>query len=243
MIKRIIQFTQLGKFGRFGNQLFQYAFARAYAEKYDATLEIPSWIGEKVFKNVCHHKPSRKLPRTGIDCFPNGKINIDLFGYCQKQEYINILSEAKMKGWFQFQDKWLEFFNMPRPDTVFHIRRGDYSDKYPNVFCVVSEGSYIAACKKFGVSIDDVIWKREENQIKDTRFPADLMFLPDFFDMIKAKNLFRANSTFSFWAGFFSHGKVYSPLVDDLVGECDVEFVEGNWPRIVSVNPNFIIRN
>lgn len=38
--------------GRFGNQLFQYAFARALAEKYGAELQTSDWIGPQIFIGV-----------------------------------------------------------------------------------------------------------------------------------------------------------------------------------------------
>ena len=46
-----VQVSCLGGMGRFGNQLFQYAFAKSYADKYNCILEIPSdWIGWKIFE-------------------------------------------------------------------------------------------------------------------------------------------------------------------------------------------------
>ena len=236
----IIQFTQLGKFGRFGNQMFQYAFARAYAEKYNCTLEIPSWIGEKIFKNVSHQPISKHLKRTPVDKVLFGEVNIDLFGYFQKQEFINILSEAKLREWFTFQDKWLEYFVNLKSYAVAHMRRGDYQTLYANVFCIVSMLSYQRAFEKFGVREHDVFLKTEETQVKWRDLDSDLMFLPDFFEMISAEHLFRANSTFSFWAGFFNKNKVYSPVVGNKVGLNDVEFVEGNESSIVACNNNFI---
>jgi hypothetical protein len=42
----------------------------------------------------------------------------------------------------------------------------------------------------------------------------------------------RANSTFSWWAALLGRGRVFSPLVEDRIGDQTVEFVEGNWPRM-----------
>jgi len=242
MSKGIVQFTQLGKFGRFGNQIFQYLFARAYAEKNNAILEIPTWIGEKIFKNIEHPTPSIRLPRTELDKFPVG-VGIDIFGYCQKQEYIDILSESKIREWLQFQDRWLEFFINLKSITVAHIRRGDYLNLYSNIFCVISEQSYLKALDKFNIPKTNLVWRSEEEQIKWRGLDDDLLFLPDFFEMMQCQYLLRANSTFSFWAGFFNtSGKVYSPVVEGLLGECDVEFIEGNWPKITGSNPNMIFK-
>jgi len=242
-MSRIIQFTQLGKFGRFGNQLFQYLFARAYAEKNNATLEIPFWIGEKIFKNVSHPKSSVRLPRTKLDDFPSG-VNIDIFGYCQKQEYIDILSESKIREWLQFQDKWIELFSVLKSEVpIAHLRRGDYVSAYSNIFCIISMKSYHLACEKFELDEKNIIYRSEENQIKWHGLDDNLLFLPDLFEMMQTAHLLRANSTFSFWAGFFNTtGKVYSPVVNSLLGEQDVDFVEGNHPKIVGCNPDFVFK-
>ena len=240
MSNRIIQFSQLGKFGRFGNQLFQYLFARAYTEKYDAILEIPTWVGEKIFKNVSNRPISKNLPRTVIDKITFGEVNIDLFGYFQKQEFINILSESKIKEWLQFQDKWVEIFSTMRSSLIAHLRRGDYIDKYSNIFAIISKESYYKACDKFDLPKACLIWKREALQIRWREVENCLGFLPDFFQMMLTKNLLRSNSTFSFWAGFFNKNKVFSPIVNGKTGHCDVDFIEGNWPSIVSGNPDFI---
>lgn len=241
MSRKIIQFTQLGRFGRFGNQIFQYLFARSYAEIVGAELEIPNWIGQKIFKNCEHPCPSVRLPRTAIDSFNWGDTNIDLFGYFQTEKFIHILSESKIRKWLVFKEEWTDLFKKKDGYCVAaHLRRGDYKTLYSDVFCSVSEKSYIDACDKFGIRKDCVVWLSEENQKIDNRVSSDLQFLPDFFTMINADVLLRANSTFSFWAGFFGKGQVYSPNVRGKRGLCDVEFVKGNHSSVVDVNSDFI---
>ena len=39
----------LGKTGRFGNQIFQYLFAKMYEKKYGVPVEIPRWDGDLLF--------------------------------------------------------------------------------------------------------------------------------------------------------------------------------------------------
>lgn len=231
----IIQFKRLGKSGRFGNQLFQYIFARAYAEKYNAVLEIPHWIGEKIFKNVSHRKPTCKLSETRLDQVPWGQVNIDLYGYFQKKQFTDIVSESKVRDWLQFKDKWIKRFKKKEKySIVAHLRRGDYVVKYSHHFCIVTKESYVRACKKYALPQDKVTWLSEETQKHISELSNKLQFLPDLFSTINADVLLRANSTFSFWGGFFSKGKVYSPLVENRVGPCDVDFIEGNSAKIVS---------
>jgi hypothetical protein len=39
----------LGRQGRFGNQVFQYAFLRTYAKRYGLAYQCPRWIGQQLF--------------------------------------------------------------------------------------------------------------------------------------------------------------------------------------------------
>ena len=45
----MISFSKLGEYGRFGNQLFQYAFLRTQAKKLGVKFYCPKWIGDKIF--------------------------------------------------------------------------------------------------------------------------------------------------------------------------------------------------
>jgi hypothetical protein len=45
----VLTMTSIGKLGRFGNQLFQYAFLRICASKSGARVECPPWIGQTLF--------------------------------------------------------------------------------------------------------------------------------------------------------------------------------------------------
>lgn len=236
----IVQFTQLGKFGRFGNQLFQYAFARAYAEKHGGTLEIPeNWIGKKIFKNIDHPKISKNLPRTPIDTIPNGRLNIDLFGYYQTLKSLEYLKISKLKEWFVIKEDIVEMF--PKEKNFYisaHIRRGDYVNKYSNLFCIINETSYIKYVKDIGFLEDSIVWIREDNPKNSKFLSYDINFLEDFMTLLNSDILLRANSTFSFWAGILGKSIVYSPVIIGKVGKNDVDFVEGNWEAIVDQRVN-----
>ena len=260
---KVIQFSHLGRYGRFGNQMFQYAFARAYAEKYGATLQIPPWIGEKIFKNVSHQHCSGEFPVVRDDKIPWGETNINLYGYFQTKECFDILSESKLRKWFVFQDKWLEFLSLQKSDDVIaHLRRGDYITKSA-LFCVISRESYLLACEKFGINKEKIIWLSEENPTIEQRMSdvcykkfiytmygsktcyddKGASFLPDFFRMVNAKVLLRGNSTFSLWAAFFNKDKIFSPVVGNHGGKRDVEFVEGNWPKLNREVSDFLLNS
>jgi hypothetical protein len=69
----------------------------------------------------------------------------------------------------------------------------------------------------------------------------DVLFdwLEDFLRLYFARTIFRANSSFSWWAAFLSPcARVFSPVIDkrhiygvDGLEEIDVDFIEGNHPH------------
>jgi hypothetical protein len=259
MSERIVQCTSLGSFGRLGNALFQFSFAKAYAEKYGAVLETPAWIGEHIFKDV-HSRPiSRHLPRAPIDLVPWGDVDVDLFGYFQTKKCFELLSTAKLKSWFQFQDRWVQRYGEQTDEIVAHIRRGDYVSLWPGVFRFVDKPDYIRAAEKLGLDPAKIVWLSEENPTVDPGaaevsysktgysmygtgcYPDNgVSFLPDLFRMINSKVLQRSNSTFSFWAGFFKGSNVYSPVVQGKTTEGEIDFVHGNHPAICNVTDDMI---
>jgi hypothetical protein len=231
-----IQINCLGSFGRFGNQLFQYAFARAYAESVGATLETPWWIGRSLFC-LDDPLPERQLPSLGLDEHPNGKVDVDLYGYFQRSDFFQHYTLSKLRTWFRFGHFWADKF--PKSDkqlVAMHVRRGDYIDLH-DVFCTVDEEAYIKAIVEAGHDPKKVVQVRED---RPNNYPLQgFEFIRDFFTLYNADVLFRANSTFSWWAATLGQAtSVYSPVVNGLKGHHkDVKFVEGNWPRCVDL-PN-----
>lgn len=41
---RVLAMSTLGRNGRFGNQVFQYAFLRIYAHRHGLEVRVPEWI-------------------------------------------------------------------------------------------------------------------------------------------------------------------------------------------------------
>lgn len=56
----VLTMSSLGQLGRFGNQLFQYAFLRICARNSGARVECPPWIGQTLFGHkdalISNHK-------------------------------------------------------------------------------------------------------------------------------------------------------------------------------------------
>jgi hypothetical protein len=232
-MKDIVQFSYLGRFGRLGNQLFQYAFARSYAESINAELEVPDWIGRHIFKGLAGDKYiSKTLPLTNVDSVPWGNANIDLLGYFQFKEALGIINKANVLKWFDFHDHLVS--SVPKYELCAHLRRGDYLI-HDKVFCVVSEQSYLLACDEYGLSHNSVKWVSEDICNIDNVNGIDRVLF-DFIALMKSNILLRSNSTFAWWAGELGQCDVYSPIIDNMVGHQDVHFIKGNYPKIIGAD-------
>jgi hypothetical protein len=143
--KPIITMSTLGSNGRFGNQIFQYAFLKIYAKKYNLNIQTSKWIGQYLFG---HSDPpiSRQLPqmREGINNFAESLVsksetpfkNIDFWGwfqyytkyYAPYKEYFRSLFTPII----EIEEKMIEASNKLRSigKTVvgLHLRRGDYRE-------------------------------------------------------------------------------------------------------------------
>jgi hypothetical protein len=228
----VVSVSCLGNLGRFGNQLFQYAVARKYAELHGARLETPAWVGQRLF-HIDDPPVSRPLPRMPFDHLPWGRVDVDLIGYFQYQEAVEHLSSGELRRWFAFRPEWVSLFQRPRPYYIAAaLRRGDYLD-LKDTFAIVTKQSYLNACEEFGLDLNALVWVCEEfRQPHAVLDDLGLGFLTDFFTVMHADVALRANSTFSWWAALLGHVRVFSPLVEDRTDYQTVEFVEGNWPRI-----------
>lgn len=208
--------------GRFGNNLFQYAYARKFAEEAGAALLTDQWSGEQVF-DINHERP-------------NGQPNLVRLSenYRQRQEDL-IYSRADVKAWLKFKPAVQALLeqNVHPVRVASHRRSGDYHGYgYPTV----SRQSYRMAFDRFGIDHSDVVWITEEEPLRVPGLPD---YLPDFYRIMTAEVVFRGNSTFSWWAVTLGNAKkVYAPVIENLEGTKDhdgVLFVEGNWPRCAAI--------
>lgn len=232
MSKPVIQVKMMG---RFGNQLFQYAFARHVCEKHGFELRCPRWIGDELFDLGIEPCDSldESLPTV---CEESHRIfdgNVSLHGYCQLSFCVASYSKKDIRRWFRFKEPILEQLkaSVPLSDVVAHRRVGDYFGYgYP----VVSKKSYEIAAIQF--DLGELDWVTEESPTY-ANFPGHLSFLPDFWKLMNSKHLLRGNSSFSWWAASLGDCEVYAPIIDFLEGgkEHDCRFVKGNWPRFTNL--------
>jgi len=222
--------------GGLGNRLFQYCAARAYAEKYGYTLHVPESVLDKIF-DIDHPRPTQDLPRLNEDT-ANGQEG-GLYGYFQNQKSIDLYTRTKARGWLRFRPEILDMMSEThRFPLVIHRRAGDYRALgYP----IPSYKSYDNALREnfredMGVHLvsDEFPSKARKSPNIVIQLQDEISFLPDFFVMMYADVLFRANSTFSWWAHVLGRDdqRIFSPVIDGKGGgEVDCGFVEGNHPK------------
>ena len=212
--------------GRFGNKLFQYAYARAFAERYGHEVRTGNWEGCDLFGLPMHEVPpglptedESTIARTNRDCM--------LHSYCQSQYCVSLYSRTQAREWFTFLPEVLDLYPVEPYEIVAHRRVGDYvGSGYP----VISYRAVHAAVEMYYPDRGD-----EVHVVSDDFEHA---WMPDFLTMMRAPILFRGNSSFSWWAAVLGHGIVYSPVIDGLVGgqEHDkVPYVRGNHPRLAEL--------
>lgn len=138
---RVISMSTLGLNGRFGNQIFQYAFLKTYALRFNCVVLTPDWIGKYLFgfndPPIFYPLPVVAQQSTDLykDPLPHVPlINVDFFGWFQYhtsyyapfKDYIQHLFTPvpRIKG---FLDEGVRKMRKRGKTLVaFHLRRGDY---------------------------------------------------------------------------------------------------------------------
>lgn len=228
---------QMNLTGRWGNILFQYAHARAWCDLNGYELCMLPWIGEI----VCSGVPEAIRPDK---CKPDIIWTDRLF---QHQRDL-IYTRKQVKEWFTFKPQILEMLQpakCPR-HVCLNIRQGrDYLDAG---LVTLSSQCYLDAAKLGGYGVDDICFETDIQSTTLPNFQGDVtaagfgvseVALPSFYRLMTAPVLFRANSTFSWWAHTLSdHQNIYAPIIWGLKGGIPdtycPEFVNANWPAMVN---------
>jgi hypothetical protein len=138
--------TQLGQWGRFGNQLIEYAFLRIYAREYDQELRLPYWVGCKLFGTRERPPHGRALPPY-VEKYERGRLTSpaipptgselcgkDFLGYAQyrtsyyrpHQAYIRQLFHPVAPVAERLNNAEQGLTESGRIHIGLHIRRGDF---------------------------------------------------------------------------------------------------------------------
>lgn len=142
-----ITMQNLGRCGRFGNQMFQYTFLKTYAKQWELQVQTPAWVGQAIYEltdpGISIRLPQRRErynPQTHQPIPPKGRefTNTDFFGYAQYHTSYYKPNQAYIQQLFRVRKEYLEQLN-PQVETIrgsaktlvgLHIRRGDYGQHY-----------------------------------------------------------------------------------------------------------------
>jgi hypothetical protein len=229
----VISFTELGRKGRLGNQLFQYAFLRSCAEKLGVQYLCPEWEGDSIFDLNEHGQrivgSSAGLPQW---CPPDSNFGwidgwapidgVDYCGYFESSKFYR--SESDVRRWFTFREQVLQqaiesLPGFPVHDAVgVHLRFGDY--RYYADFYNPKRSYYSEAIRILCPGATPVLvfsdepdramqlmsgLGREIHCVRGNSAAVDLAL------MSMCSAIVCAASTFSWWGAFLCGGEVVCP--------------------------------
>ena len=136
----MISFQILGRYGRLGNQLYQYAFLRLSAQRLGVKFYCPAWVGDEIFE--LDDKTERAERPEGITKtyseppyyfgFNKNALKIedgtDIKGFFQTEKYFD---KAKVRRWYTFREEAIKKVKVKYQNIQFakstglHLRFGD----------------------------------------------------------------------------------------------------------------------
>lgn len=224
----MISFNKFGEYGRFGNQLFQYAFLRTQAKKIGTNFYCPDWLGDRIF---CLNDESEKGSCVEQKLFYNEgdknhgyqieatKIenNTDIVGYFQSSRFF---SRAHVLKWYTFNEDLflatrtkychIDFSN----STSIHIRLGDYA-KAPLLFYISKPSYFKQALLILGRRKHILVFSDSPKLAKKylSFLPQDTIFVEgnkdyeDFYLMSHCRDMICSTSTFCWWAAYINNSE------------------------------------
>ena len=212
----MITFSNLERYGRLGNQLFQIATTYAYAKDNNTTIGLPTWSYRSHFKledSIFDNYSTQYYTYHEIDSLNYNKIetyidNVDLVGYFQSDKYFK-----------QYKQDILDMFKVNKHINDYgfiHVRRGDYVQKQ-EYHPLQSVEYYINGMDELGKSTyycfsDDIQWCKDN--IKDSRliYIENTTEIDDLKLMMSCSASIIANSSFSWWGAYLgNHDNVIIP--------------------------------
>ena len=213
--------------GGLGNQLFQIANGYAYSLRYNKNFFVskdwngrpdrpPYWNSllqnlQPYLKDISEFKGTEyREPRWSYTPIPFIEGDVILKGYFQSEKYFEDFREEVRKLFNIYPD------NLQNNNVAVHIRRGDYLHN-PDLHTILEKEYYDKAKELIETKIgkvpnyiyfsDDIEWVK--NTFKNDLKQNDTIVsgLPDYEEfkrMLNCTNFILANSTFGWWASWFS---------------------------------------
>jgi len=226
----MIGFNHLGRHGRLGNQMFQYAALRGIANLKGYNFCIPGsefkdqWNDHQLFEafNLPNLNTQKILPGNyyqekqfhyDFDYVNDCPDNVNVYGYFQTEKYFSHISDSIRED-FTFKPEILnpckEAFDFDELISL-HIRRTDFVEK-SNDHPPCSLEYYQKALEQFDSNIpvmifsDDIDWCKNQDLFVDDRFifSENEWNLIDLCLMSMCTHHIIANSTFSWWGAWLS---------------------------------------
>ena len=233
----MISFPLLGRYGRLGNQMFQYAATYTIAKKNNTSPLFPSKghdlncfnLNEKYFTSnpieIVGMYKENELDFSFDPTFFNLPNNVGILGYFQNLNYI-VPFGNEIKNHFSFNSTIINAANQLLEKKIknaensikvsLHVRRGDYLN-IQHVLPVCSIDYYRVAIEKIKliekkISIivfsDDISWCKENFQNENFLFfESNENPAIDLAAMTLCNHHIIANSSFSWWGAWLSKNK------------------------------------
>lgn len=157
-----ITMSSLGSNGRFGNQLFQYAFMKFYSLRHGLKMAVPDWSGRKLFGLKDPSSDRLALPELAFNGFSDADtalwdaadppLDVDFFGYFQEIPSCWQMHRSLLKTLFALPareskalDQWCAEItgNGRRELIAIHVRRQDYLQFDLPQFQIIPEQWYV----------------------------------------------------------------------------------------------------
>ena len=241
----MLGYTHLGKNGRFGNQMFQYAALKGIARNKGYDFCIPS--GPKNVNDFYDEENQHKLMMAfnlkckvddqfnapykhesgsafNVDLFQNCDDNVNLYGFFQTEKYFKHI-EDEIKKDFTFRDDILNPCKevLGSEDLIgLHIRRTDYVQKQDfHPLCTLDyyeRALNLLPNKSVVIVSDDPDWCSKQKLFSSDRFLISESGdnLVDMCILSLCKYHIIANSSFSWWGAWLANSEnVIAPKVWD----------------------------
>lgn len=234
----MIGFNELGKHGRLGNQMFQYASLKGIASKHNYTWCIPPSnfnnpnYDHQLFEvfNLNSLKHIEYVPDTyplitessfyfDDRLFSDCPDNVDLGGFFQSEKYFNHIKTEILED-FTFKEKILNtcknIMDRLGKRISLHVRRKDclVNNNFLGIKYYSEALSHFDSSEKVMVFSDDTTWCRNQSLFQSDRFFIS-PFKTNLIDLclmtLCSKHII-ANSSFSWWGAWLANSeKVISP--------------------------------